>query len=105
IGGVEVQHAIGLAVPDRAQHDRFSLESAGHGGKYTLIGMADENGNVFLYTTEPCGFCQQGRTAAHTRGTHAASSGRRRRCCRRAVWTTARSTSRRTPWAAPSWWP
>ena len=30
VGRVEVQHAIGLAVADRAQHDRFCLKRAGH---------------------------------------------------------------------------
>ncbi len=29
--------------------------------------MADENG-VFLYTTEPCGFCRQAKTLLETRG-------------------------------------
>ena len=30
--------------------------------------MADENGVVFLYTTEPCGFCRQAKTLLQTRG-------------------------------------
>ena len=30
VGRVEVQHAISLAVSDRAQHDRLCLERAGH---------------------------------------------------------------------------
>jgi glutaredoxin 3 len=32
------------------------------------MGMADENGVVFLYTTEPCGFCRQAKTLLQTRG-------------------------------------
>jgi glutaredoxin 3 len=31
------------------------------------MGMADENGVVFLYTTEPCGFCRQAKTLLQTR--------------------------------------
>jgi glutaredoxin 3 len=30
--------------------------------------MADENGVVILYTTEPCGFCRQAKTLLQTRG-------------------------------------
>src|SRR4029453_9962049 len=30
--------------------------------------MADENGVVFLYTTEPCGFCRQAKTLLQARG-------------------------------------
>ena len=30
--------------------------------------MADENGVVLLYTTEPCGFCRQAKTLLQTRG-------------------------------------
>jgi glutaredoxin 3 len=30
--------------------------------------MADENGRVTLYTTEPCGFCRQAKTLLHARG-------------------------------------
>jgi glutaredoxin 3 len=32
------------------------------------MGMADENGVVLLYTTEPCGFCRQAKTLLQTRG-------------------------------------
>ena len=32
------------------------------------MGMADESGVVFLYTTEPCGFCRQAKTLLQTRG-------------------------------------
>ena len=32
------------------------------------MGMADENGVVFLYTTEPCGFCRQAKTLLQARG-------------------------------------
>src|SRR5205807_1087886 len=52
---VEVQDAIGLAVTDRAQDDRFGLERRGH--PYNLPPMADGRA-VTLYTTEPCGFCR-----------------------------------------------
>ena len=30
--------------------------------------MADENGVVLLYTTEPCGFCRQAKALLQTRG-------------------------------------
>ena len=30
--------------------------------------MADENGRVTLYTTEPCGFCRQAKALLHARG-------------------------------------
>ena len=30
--------------------------------------MADENGVVLLYTTEPCGFCRQAKTLLQARG-------------------------------------
>ena len=30
--------------------------------------MADENGVVYLYTTEPCGFCRQAKTLLQARG-------------------------------------
>jgi glutaredoxin 3 len=30
--------------------------------------MADENGGVLLYTTEPCGFCRQAKALLHARG-------------------------------------
>jgi glutaredoxin 3 len=30
--------------------------------------MADENGVVMVYTTEPCGFCRQAKTLLQTRG-------------------------------------
>src|SRR5919204_609358 len=30
--------------------------------------MADENGFVYLYTTEPCGFCRQAKTLLQSRG-------------------------------------
>ena len=30
--------------------------------------MADENGGVTLYTTEPCGFCRQAKALLHARG-------------------------------------
>ena len=32
------------------------------------MGMADENGVVYLYTTEPCGFCRQAKTLLQARG-------------------------------------
>jgi glutaredoxin 3 len=32
------------------------------------MGMADENGLVYLYTTDPCGFCRQAKTLLQTRG-------------------------------------
>ena len=35
---------------------------------YTLSGMADRNGHVTLYTTEPCGFCRQAKALLHARG-------------------------------------
>jgi glutaredoxin 3 len=31
-------------------------------------GMASPNGNVTLYTTEPCGFCRQAKALLHARG-------------------------------------
>jgi glutaredoxin 3 len=30
--------------------------------------MADENGGVLLYTTEPCGFCRQAKALLQARG-------------------------------------
>jgi glutaredoxin 3 len=30
--------------------------------------MADENGGVVLYTTEPCGFCRQAKALLQARG-------------------------------------
>jgi glutaredoxin 3 len=30
--------------------------------------MADRNGHVTLYTTEPCGFCRQAKALLHARG-------------------------------------
>ena len=30
--------------------------------------MADENGRVILYTTEPCGFCRQAKSLLQARG-------------------------------------
>jgi glutaredoxin 3 len=30
--------------------------------------MADRNGQVTLYTTEPCGFCRQAKALLHARG-------------------------------------
>ena len=30
--------------------------------------MADENGVVYLYTTEPCGFCRQAKTLLQAHG-------------------------------------
>jgi glutaredoxin 3 len=30
--------------------------------------MADENGVVMVYTTEPCGFCRQAKALLQTRG-------------------------------------
>jgi glutaredoxin 3 len=30
--------------------------------------MADQNGRVTLYTTEPCGFCRQAKALLHARG-------------------------------------
>jgi glutaredoxin 3 len=30
--------------------------------------MADENGSVVLYTTEPCGFCRQAKALLQARG-------------------------------------
>ncbi len=30
--------------------------------------MADENGHVVLYTTEPCGFCRQAKALLQARG-------------------------------------
>src|SRR5919198_4387464 len=44
------------------------LNDPGHYRAYTLMGMADENGVVLLYTTEPCGFCRQAKTLLQTRG-------------------------------------
>jgi glutaredoxin 3 len=32
------------------------------------MGMADENGGVLLYTTDPCGFCRQAKTLLQARG-------------------------------------
>jgi glutaredoxin 3 len=68
IDGVKMQHAIGLAIANRAQNNGFSLERAGHYRAYTLMWMADENGVVYLYTTEPCGFCRQAKTLLQARG-------------------------------------
>jgi hypothetical protein len=33
IGRVQMEHAIGLAIANRAQNDRFCLKRAGHAGK------------------------------------------------------------------------
>jgi glutaredoxin 3 len=32
------------------------------------MGMADPNGRVTLYTTEPCGFCRQAKALLQARG-------------------------------------
>ena len=36
--------------------------------KADAMGMADPNGRVTLYTTEPCGFCRQAKALLQARG-------------------------------------
>jgi hypothetical protein len=49
-GRVEVQHAVTLAVADRAQHDRLGLERAGHQGRRRSgCGLADRMDPLALH--------------------------------------------------------
>jgi len=52
-GGIQVQHAVGLAVADAAQHDRLGLQRAGH---RTIL--SEVMSRITVYTTEPCGYCR-----------------------------------------------
>ncbi len=64
-GRVEVQDAIGLAVAQRAQHDRALRSSTGSGSCYTICEVMNK---ITVYTTEPCGYCRQAKALLDKRG-------------------------------------
>ena len=69
--GIEVQDAVGLAVADRAQHDRLGLDRAGHAAASTgpsLYLVKQWRTNIIVYTTDPCSFCSRAKGLLQQRG-------------------------------------
>ena len=55
-----MQDPVGLAVADRAQHDRLGLQRPGHVPRCAILCEAMKP--VTVYTTETCPFCTSAKT-------------------------------------------
>jgi glutaredoxin 3 len=68
---VEVEHAVGLAEPQRAQDDRFGLVTAArHAASVEArsVGKMRLMARVRLYTTRWCGYCVRAKALLEQRG-------------------------------------
>ena len=57
-----MEDAIGLAVAQRAQHDRVGTDRSAHALQYEVMNK------ITVYTTEPCGYCRQAKALLAKRG-------------------------------------
>ena len=77
VGGVDVQDAVGLAEPERAEHDRFgsvrpghlsSLETAADGNDPALFPVVGAMSRIVIYTTRWCGYCVRAKALLDGKG-------------------------------------
>ena len=58
-----MKDAVGLSIPDGAQHDRLGFQASGHA---TLCKVM--NRKITLYSTDFCGFCTRAKALLEARG-------------------------------------